>query len=1733
MKKILLVSALIFLGTFSSFASHLMGGEITYKHIANDDYEVTLVVYRDCSGIDVGTSQNVTFESANCGQNFTLSFPLITTLDVSQLCGLDSLNSTCHGGTLPGTEQWIYRDTVTLSPCPDWQIHWNSGTRNPAITNLVTPSTQNLFILTTLNNVIGANNSSPQYLAIPTPYMCTGQLNIFSHSASDIDGDSLYYTLAQPLDTPGPPGTPIPFTAGYTIADPILTTSGMNLSQTTGEMCFTPTVAQICVVSIIVSEHRNGVLIGTQIREMQVVVSNNCGGNTPPSAGGVAAICGGNGGLVIDVQGPTVSQTGPNSFVMCPNDSLCFSIPFSDIDADNVTVETNAGISIPGANVTITGNGTQNASLSFCWVPTPLDSGINVIGIKIEDDACPIKAVQYYTYDITVYDQPYAGPDQIICGSQTAQLQASGGAGYTWYDLATGLAVPVDSTFTCNPCDNPIADPLITTTYYVVSSLTAACENKDTVTINVVPDFTLDAIGDTALCDYLSHQIGVNITSGPIGTYLFDWNNSATLDNDTIQNPTASPLGTTWYTVEVESPDGCVKKIDSVQILVTPPPVTTMVPGDTTICQGESLNFDVSLSAINDDFNAGFDPTVWLNVSGASVAAPCVPYDGTALNFDAATRELTTNAINVNNCTTVDFCLWIANDASSGACENADAGEDVVLNYNTGSGWVTLQTYTTGDWDSGGPFANAWQCFSVIIPAAAQTASTSFQWEQIGGYGGTIDNWSLDNISISCGGNTAYNYNWAPATDLSATNISNPVLSNAVTTTNYVVTITDTASGCAIDRNQTITVVPSYTLTTTQTDTNICLGQNVDFTVTANPPGTYNYSWSPSGIMDTATIANPTATFMTPGTNMIIVQVDNGGGCQKSDTMYVNVSYGFAPNITMTPDTIISCGTDSAQLNIDLGGGIPATCGASPSTSCSGASTQLTIGTNSGANTTTSWPAPYGNFYRNAKHQFLYTAAELNAMGFNGGKITEIAWEITQINGTTTYNDYQIKMGCTSTSNLTTWESGLTQVLNPVAVNIVLGTNTHVLDVAYEWDGVSNLVIEICYDNLAVTYTNNSITPWTTTTFTSSIWYRSDSQAACPEATSSGTGTERPVTMFTTCPTTPDPNIYSYVWSPTAGLSDSTIKNPLASPSSPTTYYVTVTDTLGGCFDMDSVYVSAGNDIDITAMSLDTSICIYNNSPYSLPLEVVSIGANDTYSWTNGATLSDSTINNPTASLTSTTSYTVSVSNDEGCTKDTTATITVFNTALPLLIQGDTNYCFGDSAILHIGNYDSYAWSNTVDTSIIISTVDTAYLTAGDYIVTVSANNCAATSDTVTVNEVVITPPVLSDTTFCAGDSVDVNVGTGYDSYLWSPTPNSGGTTAIANITVGDNYFVTVDSLIGTLRCSAISNTILVSEIVAPSPVIIGDTNYCGNEGRILSVNPVYNSYTWSPGSSLSDTITAYTVGNNPTTITLTVDSNGCSGSTSVIITNTVLNPQIFIDATVCPDSVANVSYTGGPFGTVEWSFGGSDNPTTAGPGAISLTVVLGNCTTTVSETVLSYPSPIANFSIAPVTSGLPNTETLFTDGSTPTGFISSWDWNFDATGVGSNFSQGTGSGPFPWVYDQQGNYSITLTVIDNNGCHNTTSQDYLIVSNIVVANVITPNGDGMNDFLVFENLDTSVASNQVSIFNRWGNEVFSQPDYQNDWNGDGLSVGTYFYILQVDFKSGTETFKGSLNILR
>ena len=80
----------------------------------------------------------------------------------------------------------------------------------------------------------------------------------------------------------------------------------------------------------------------------------------------------------------------------------------------------------------------------------------------------------------------------------------------------------------------------------------------------------------------------------------------------------------------------------------------------------------------------------------------------------------------------------------------------------------------------------------------------------------------------------------------------------------------------------------------------------------------------------------------------------------------------------------------------------------------------------------------------------------------------------------------------------------------------------------------------------------------------------------------------------------------------------------------------------------------------------------------------------------------------------------------------------------------------------------------------------------------------------------------------------------------------------------------------------------------------------------------------------------------------------------------------------------------------------------------------------------------------------------------------------------------------------------------------------------VIIPNIITPNGDGVNDVFFIKNLDGHPNSS-LRIMNRWGNIVLKDDNYQNDWGGDKLADGTYFYILKLD--DGNE-YTGTLTIL-
>jgi gliding motility-associated-like protein/uncharacterized repeat protein (TIGR01451 family) len=88
-------------------------------------------------------------------------------------------------------------------------------------------------------------------------------------------------------------------------------------------------------------------------------------------------------------------------------------------------------------------------------------------------------------------------------------------------------------------------------------------------------------------------------------------------------------------------------------------------------------------------------------------------------------------------------------------------------------------------------------------------------------------------------------------------------------------------------------------------------------------------------------------------------------------------------------------------------------------------------------------------------------------------------------------------------------------------------------------------------------------------------------------------------------------------------------------------------------------------------------------------------------------------------------------------------------------------------------------------------------------------------------------------------------------------------------------------------------------------------------------------------------------------------------------------------------------------------------------------------------------------------------------------------------------------------------------------------------VNPLIIPNAFTPNGDGVNDTFVIPGLDT-YTQNEIVIINRWGNNVYEKKNYQNDWTGNGLPEGTYFYVLKVFTVGGVwDSYKGYVTLLR
>ncbi len=554
------------------FAGHIRGTNITWDCLGADQYAVTALLFRDCSGAAMLPQIDISFNSP-CG-NFIRSFPLDSVAQVSQLC-TDSLSmSTCDGGLLPGIEAYYYTDTVNLSPCDSWRISLSDCCRNIAVNTVGTFGT---YVESTLNNQQAPCADSPKLIAPSMPFTCVNQSVRLPIGIVGSNNNVLKYTLID-AQFASPIPTPIFYTSGFSGSQPIM---GIVLDSLSGVLEFTATTQGTYVIAMLVEEFDSqGDLIGTIIHDFQVVVLA-CGNSLPLTSDGTITNFSGTG-----------SQTGPYAIGLCPTQDFCFDFSISDADLnDSLTLTSDAATTLPGSSLTLTG--TNPITGTLCWTAPAGASGDHVVTFNIKDNSCPIIGSQGYAYHISIRGAS-VGPDQTICGTQTAVLGPPQGSSAITWSVLNGDPIVIGQNFSCNPCLNPVASPSITTTY--IADQTLPCMGTDTMTIHVVPDFVNTvSLTDSSIC--VGEEVQITSTTAPLGNYDYSWFPSFGIADPTVGSPLAlwSVTDTFEYALSVASAAGCVKT-DSLQVVVSPSFSLAITPSSPGTCVGEPLDLDASPS---------------------------------------------------------------------------------------------------------------------------------------------------------------------------------------------------------------------------------------------------------------------------------------------------------------------------------------------------------------------------------------------------------------------------------------------------------------------------------------------------------------------------------------------------------------------------------------------------------------------------------------------------------------------------------------------------------------------------------------------------------------------------------------------------------------------------------------------------------------------------------------------------------------------------------------------------------------------------------------------------------------------------------------------------------------------------------------------------------------------------------------------------------------------------------
>jgi gliding motility-associated-like protein len=829
-------------------------------------------------------------------------------------------------------------------------------------------------------------------------------------------------------------------------------------------------------------------------------------------------------------------------------------------------------------------------------------------------------------------------------------------------------------------------------------------------------------------------------------------------------------------------------------------------------------------------------------------------------------------------------------------------------------------------------------------------------------------------------------------------NTTTPATTYGTVGTYSVKLVVTDANGCkdSITKAGLVSVVkPTAQFTTV--DTFKCPGQQVAFINTSASATSYQWDF---GDGTTSTTASPNKTYTTAGTYTVRLIATSAGGCKDTltRTAYVKIAGGFA-SFTMS-DSVATCpplsvqftntSTQGAYYNWSFGNGTgsiltnPSSLYSLPGIYTVKLKTTNIIGCVDSMSKTVTVNGPYGTIAYSPLSGCAPLSVTLTVNAVNTVLYTyDLNNGVTQ---TTTSNTYTYsypngglflpKVVLSNGAGCNVAIVGVDTVkVNKLKTGFIASTQSVCQGTAMQFtDTSSGITLPIATrfwtfgDGTTSTVANPTKVYATAGTYT--VKLKVTSGACTDSVTKTITVLPKPtqivaggsaiclggsVNLVATGAST-------YVWSPSTGLSCTTCFNPVATPTTNTTYTVVGTAT-NGCSDTSQLTVTI-NPLPVLTASSAQTICAGAST-------TLSVSGASTYSWSPSTGLSCTSCASPVASPASTTTYTVTGTDGNGCAS--TKTVTVNVTPLPVLTTGGTaSICVGGSTPLNVAGATTYSWTPATGLSCTTCANPTATPTATTtYIVTGTAQGCSSVANiTVTVNPLPTVTATAAPANICLGSSTTLT-GTGAASYSWSPS--TGLSCATCASTVTSPVATTTYTVTGTSAAGCI-NTGQVTVTVSPIPAVtatVAQSSICAGSSTTLTASGS-TSYSWSPATGLSCVNCSNPTASPATTTTYTVAGSstaGCASTAQVTVTvkpapPVTVNPSLAIcrGLTAPLQASGAASYSWSPASTLSCS--NCANPV-ASPATTTTYTVTGTgangCTATASTTVTVNPLPVIN----------------------------------------------------------------------------------------------------------------------------------------------------------------------------